>query len=131
VELRTPDASSYDLGDELTVTTFESGQDVDVVGTTKGKGFAGVMKRHGFHGDSASHGSHKNHRKPGSIGACATPGRVFKGMKMAGRMGGTRQTTQNLTIHAVDADKGLLLIKGAVPGPRGGIVLVRTAAKGA
>jgi large subunit ribosomal protein L3 len=131
VELRTSDAASYDLGDELTVTTFESGQDVDVVGTTKGKGFAGVMKRHGFHGDSASHGSHKNHRKPGSIGACATPGRVFKGMKMAGRMGGIRQTTQNLTIHAVDADKGLLLIKGAVPGPRGGIVLVRTAAKGA
>src|SRR5659263_387303 len=104
VELRTSDASTYDLGDELTVTTFESGQDVDVVGTTKGKGFAGVMKRHGFHGDSASHGSHKNHRKPGSIGACATPGRVFKGMKMAGRMGGTRQTTQNLTIHAVDAN---------------------------
>ena len=131
VELRTSDASSYNLGDELTVTTFESGQDVDVVGTTKGKGFAGVMKRHGFHGDSASHGSHKNHRKPGSIGACATPGRVFKGHRMAGRMGVVRQTTQNLTIHAVDVDRGLLLIKGAVPGPRGGIVLVRTAAKGA
>jgi len=130
VEIRTSEASSYDLGQELTVTTFESGQDVDVVGVTKGKGFAGVMKRHGFHGDSASHGSHKNHRKPGSIGACATPGRVFKGMKMAGRMGGVRHTTQNLTIHAVDADKGLLLIKGAVPGPRGGIVVVRTAAKG-
>ena len=130
-ELRTSDASSYDLGQELTVETFESGQDVDVVGTTKGKGFAGVMKRHGFHGVSSSHGSHKNHRKPGSIGACATPGRVFKGHRMAGRMGGVRQTTQNLTIHAVDADRGLLLIKGAVPGPRGGIVLVRTAAKGA
>ena len=100
-------------------------------GTTKGKGFAGVMKRHGFHGVGASHGAHKNHRKPGSIGGCATPGRVFKGMRMAGRMGGVRQTTQNLTIHAVDADRGLLLIKGAVPGPRGGIVLVRTAAKGA
>jgi len=131
VELRTSDASTYELGDELTVETFEIGQDVDVVGTTKGKGFAGVMKRHGFHGDSASHGSHKNHRKPGSIGACATPGRVFKGHRMAGRMGVVRQTTQNLTIHAVDADRGLLLIKGAVPGPRGGIVLVRTAAKGA
>ena len=130
-ELRTSDASSYDLGQELTAATFESGQDVDVVGTTKGKGFAGVMKRYGFHGDSASHGAHKNHRKPGSIGACATPGRVFKGTRMAGRMGGNRQTTQNLTIHAVDADKGLLLIRGAVPGPRGGIVLVRTAAKGA
>jgi len=131
VELRTADAGGYTLGQELTVETFESGQQIDVVGTTKGKGFAGVMKRHGFHGVGASHGAHKNHRKPGSIGACATPGRVFKGMKMAGRMGGERQTTQNLTIHAVDADKGLLLIKGAVPGPRGGIVLVRTAAKGA
>jgi large subunit ribosomal protein L3 len=130
-ELRTSDASSYELGQELTVETFESGQDVDVTGTSKGKGFAGVMKRHGFHGDSASHGSHKNHRKPGSIGACATPGRVFKGMKMAGRMGGVRQTTQNLKIYAVDADKGLLLIKGAVPGPRGGVVFVRTAVKGA
>ena len=130
-ELRTSDASSYELGQELTVETFESGQDVDVTGTSKGKGFAGVMKRHGFHGDSASHGSHKNHRKPGSIGACATPGRVFKGMKMAGRMGGVRQTTQNLKIYAVDADKGLLLIKGAIPGPRGGIVFVRTAVKGA
>ncbi len=131
VEIRTSEASSYDLGQELTVTTFESGQDVDVVGTTRGKGFAGVMKRHGFHGVSSSHGSHKNHRKPGSIGACATPGRVFKGHRMAGRMGVVRQTTQNLTIHAVDADRGLLLIKGAVPGPRGGIVLIRTAAKGA
>ena len=130
VEIRTSEASSYDLGQELTATTFESGQDVDVVGTTKGKGFAGVMKRHGFHGVSSSHGSHKNHRKPGSIGACATPGRVFKGHRMAGRMGGVRQTTQNLTIYAIDADRGLLLIKGAVPGPRGGIVLVRTAAKG-
>ena len=129
--LRPPDAASYDLGQELTAETFEPGQDVDGVGTTKGKGVAGVMKRHGFHGDSASHGSHKNHRKPGSIGACATRGRVFKGMKMAGRMGGVRQTTQNLTIYAVDADQGFLLIKGAVPGPRGGIVLVRTAVKGA
>jgi len=131
VELRTSDAADYDLGQTVEATIFESGQLVDVTGTTKGKGFAGVMKRHGFHGVSSSHGSHKNHRKPGSIGGCATPGRVFKGMRMAGRMGGVRQTTQNLTIHAVDAEKGLLLVKGAVPGPRGGIVLVRTAAKGA
>ncbi|XVX21152.1 50S ribosomal protein L3 [Actinomycetota bacterium] len=131
VELRTSDAGEYSLGQELTAELFEAGQQIDATGTTKGKGFAGVMKRHGFHGVSASHGAHRNHRKPGSIGGCATPGRVFKGMRMAGRMGGVRQTTQNLTIHAVDADKGLLLVKGAVPGPRGGIVLVRTAAKGA
>ncbi|MFV0463851.1 MAG: 50S ribosomal protein L3 [Nostocoides sp.] len=131
VELRTADAGDYELGQELTADTFEAGQAIDVTGTTKGKGFAGVMKRHGFAGVSASHGAHRNHRKPGSIGGCATPGRVFKGMRMAGRMGGERQTTQNLTIHAVDADKGLILIKGAVPGPRGGVVLLRTAAKGA
>ena len=102
---------------------------VDVVGTTKGKGTAGVMKRHGFSGVGASHGAHRNHRKPGSIGGCATPGRVFRGMRMAGRMGGVRTTTQGLTVHAVDAEKGLLLIKGAVPGPKGGLVLVRDAAK--
>ena len=131
VELRTSDAADYSVGQEVSVELFESGQEIDVTGTTKGKGFAGVMKRHGFHGVSSSHGAHKNHRKPGSIGGCATPGRVFKGMRMAGRMGGVRQTTQNLTIHAVDAEKGLLLVKGAVPGPRGGIVLVRTASKGA
>jgi large subunit ribosomal protein L3 len=131
VELRTADAGDYTLGQEITAELFEAGQEIDVTGTTKGKGFAGVMKRHGFKGVSASHGAHKNHRKPGSIGGCATPGRVFKGMRMAGRMGGVRQTTQNLTIHAVDAEKGLLLVKGAVPGPRGSLVLVRTAAKGA
>ena len=131
VELRTGDAAEFSLGQEVTAEAFEAGQVVDVTGTTKGKGFAGVMKRHGFHGVSSSHGAHKNHRKPGSIGACATPGRVFKGMRMAGRMGGVRQTTQNLTIHAVDAEKGLLLVKGAVPGPRGAVVLVRSAAKGA
>ncbi len=102
---------------------------IDVIGTTKGKGTAGVMKRHGFSGVGASHGAHRNHRKPGSIGGCATPGRVFKGMRMAGRMGVARQTTQNLTIHAVDAENGLILIKGAVPGPKGGLVLVRTSAK--
>ncbi|MDC5698586.1 50S ribosomal protein L3 [Intrasporangium calvum] len=131
VELRTADAADYELGQEISAEIFEAGQRVDATGTTKGKGFAGVMKRHGFAGVSASHGAHRNHRKPGSIGGCATPGRVFRGMRMAGRMGGVRQTTQNLQIHAVDAEKGLLLIKGAVPGPRGGIVLIRTAAKGA
>ena len=131
VELRTADAGEYALGQELTVEVFEAGQKVDVVGTTKGKGTAGVMKRHGFHGVGASHGAHRNHRKPGSIGGASTPGRVFKGLKMAGRMGHVRKTTQNLTIHAVDAEKGLLLVKGAVPGPRGAVVLVRSAAKGA
>ncbi|WP_181010026.1 50S ribosomal protein L3 [Ornithinimicrobium sufpigmenti] len=131
VELRTADAETYELGQEITADVFEDGQTVDVTGTTKGKGFAGVMKRHNFAGVSASHGSHRNHRKPGSIGGASTPGRVFKGMRMAGRMGGVRQTTPNLTVHAVDAEKGLLLIKGAVPGPRGSVVLVRTAAKGA
>lgn len=130
VELRTDDAAEYTLGQEITAEVFSPGQVVDVVGTTKGKGFTGVMKRHGFAGVGASHGAHRNHRKPGSIGACATPGRVFKGVRMAGQHGGTRQSTQNLTVHAVDAERGLLLIKGAVPGPRGGIVLVRTAAKG-
>lgn len=129
LELRTADAAEYAVGQEVTVEVFEAGQRVDTSATTKGKGFAGVMKRHGFSGVGASHGAHRNHRKPGSIGGCATPGRVFKGMKMAGRMGGVRQTTQNLMIHAVDVDNGLLLIKGAVPGPRGGIVLVRTSSK--
>jgi large subunit ribosomal protein L3 len=124
-------ASELTPGQELTAEVFDAGQRVDVVGTTKGKGTAGVMKRHGFAGVSASHGAHRNHRKPGSIGACATPSRVFKGVRMAGRMGHVRQTTQNLTVHAVDAEKGLLLVKGAVPGPKGGIVLVRTAVKGA
>jgi large subunit ribosomal protein L3 len=128
-ELRTADAAEYSLGQELTVETFEAGQAVDVSGTTKGKGWAGGMKRHGFKGLGASHGTQRKHRSPGSIGGCATPGRVFKGTRMAGRMGGERQTTQNLSVYAVDAERGLLLIKGAVPGPRGGIVLVRTAAK--
>jgi large subunit ribosomal protein L3 len=131
VEVRTADAESYELGQELSVETFEAGQKIDIVGTTKGKGFAGVMKRHGFSGVGASHGAHKNHRKPGSIGACATPGRVFKGLRMAGRMGNVRQTTMNLTVHAVDAENSLLLIKGALPGARGSVVLVRTAVKGA
>jgi len=129
VEIRTADAAGFAAGQEVAADIFTAGQVVDVVGRTKGKGTAGVMKRHGFHGVGASHGAHRNHRKPGSIGGCATPGRVFKGMKMAGRMGAVRQTTQNLTVHAVDAEKGLILIKGAVPGPTGGVVLVRTPAK--
>jgi large subunit ribosomal protein L3 len=131
VELRTPAATEYTLGQEIAVDHFEAGQTVDVVGTTKGKGFAGTMKRHGFSGVSASHGAHRNHRKPGSIGACATPGRVFKGVRMAGHMGHVRKTVQNLTIHSIDAENGLILIKGAIPGPKGYIVLVRTSAKGA
>lgn len=130
VELRTDDAAEYTLGQEITAEVFEAGQRVDVSGTTKGKGFAGVMERHGFGGLRASHGVKRKHRSPGSIGGCATPGRVFPGMKMAGRKGHVQQSTQNLTVHAVDAEKGLLLIKGAVPGPKGGLVLVRTAAKG-
>ena len=129
VEIRTGDAETYELGQEIGVDTFAAGDIVDVTGTSKGKGFSGVMKRHGFHGVSASHGSHRNHRKPGSIGGCATPGRVFKGMRMAGRMGNDTITTQNLTIHSVDAEKGLILVKGAVPGARGTLVLLRTAAK--
>ena len=131
VELRTSDAGEYEIGQEITAEVFEAGIKVDVTGKSKGKGFAGVMKRHNFKGLGAGHGTQRKHRSPGSIGGCATPGRVFKGLRMAGRMGNERVTTQNLTVHAVDAEKGLLLIKGAVPGPNGGLVLVRTAAKGA
>ena len=129
VELRTDDADQYTLGQELTAETFGAGDLVDVTGRSKGKGTAGVMKRHGFKGLGASHGTQRKHRSPGSIGGCATPGRVFKGLKMAGRMGNARTTVPRLTVHAVDAERGLLLIKGAVPGPRGGLVLVRSAAK--
>ena len=130
-EVRTSEHDSYEVGQELDASTFEAGQSVDVSGNTKGKGFAGVMKRHGFAGVSATHGAHRNHRKPGSIGACATPGRIFKGLRMAGRMGGNRRTVQNLRIQAVDTEKGLLLISGAIPGPKNGVVLVRSAVKGA
>ena len=130
VELRTDSIEGYSVGQELNVDVFADGASVDVTGTTKGKGTAGVMKRHGFHGLGAGHGTQRKHRAPGSIGACATPGRVFKGMKMAGRMGHETQTTQSLTVHKVDAERGLLLIKGAIPGPKGGLVLVRSAAKG-
>src|SRR5947208_10350166 len=129
VELRTDDADQYTLGQELTAETFGAGDLVDVTGRSKGKGTAGVMKRHGFKGLSSSHGTQRKHRSPGSIGACATPGRVFKGVRMAGRMGGVRTTVQSLTVHAVDAERGLLLIKGAVPGPSGRVVLVRSAAR--
>jgi large subunit ribosomal protein L3 len=129
VELRTTDASEYELGQEVTVEAFEAGTVIDVTGKTKGKGFAGVMKRHGFHGLRASHGVERKHRSPGSIGACATPGRVFKGVKMAGRMGGVRYTVQNLTVQAIDTENNLLLVRGAIPGPAGALVLVRTAAK--
>ncbi|GAA1334110.1 50S ribosomal protein L3 [Saccharothrix algeriensis] len=129
-ELRTTDASDYEVGQEVTAEVFEAGAVVDVVGTSKGKGTAGVMKRHGFHGLGASHGTQRKHRSPGSIGGCATPGRVFKGLRMAGRMGHVRVTTQNLKVHRVDVESGLLLIKGAVPGPKGGTVFVKTAAKG-
>jgi large subunit ribosomal protein L3 len=128
-ELRTADASEYTLGQELTATVFEKGQKVDVTGRSKGKGTAGVMKRHGFKGLSSSHGTQRKHRSPGSIGACATPGRVFKGVRMAGRMGAVKTTTQSLTVHAVDSDKSLLLIKGAIPGARGGLVVVRDAVR--
>jgi large subunit ribosomal protein L3 len=131
VEIRTGDASEFTLGQEITAAVFDSGVKVDVTGKSKGKGTAGVMKRHGFRGLGASHGTQRKHRSPGSIGGCATPGRVFKGLRMAGRMGNERVTTQNLTVHAVDAEQGLLLIKGPVPGPNGGLVLVRSAAKGA
>jgi large subunit ribosomal protein L3 len=130
-EIRTPNASEFTLGQEITAEAFAAGALVDVIGTTKGKGTAGVMKRHGFSGVGASHGAHRNHRKPGSIGGASTPSRVFKGVRMAGRMGHARQTTQNLTVHAVDVEKGLLLLKGAVPGPKRGVVVVRTAVKGA
>jgi large subunit ribosomal protein L3 len=130
VEIRTADAGEYTLGQEVTAETFEAGVKVDVTGKSKGKGFAGVMKRHNFGGLGAGHGTQRKHRSPGSIGGCATPGRVFKGLRMAGRMGNARTTTQNLTVHRVDTDNGLLLIKGAVPGPKGGLLLVKSAAKG-
>ena len=128
-EVRTALTGEFSLGQELGADVFEAGQLVDVTGTSKGKGFAGVMKRHGFSGVGASHGAHRNHRKPGSIGACATPGRIFKGLRMAGRMGHARRTVQNLKVRGVDPAKGVLLVGGAVPGPRGSVVVVRTAVK--
>jgi len=130
VELRTDNASEYTLGQEISAETFAAGELVDVTARSKGKGFAGVMKRHGFRGLSSSHGTHRKHRSPGSIGGASTPGRVFKGLRMAGRMGAVKTTTLSLNVHKVDTDRGLLLIKGAVPGPKGGLLLVRSAVKG-
>ena len=128
-ELRVNDLAGFEVGQILKADLFAAGELVDVSGISKGHGFAGVMKRHNFAGQGASHGNHKSHRVPGAIGACATPARVFKGTRMAGRLGGVRTTTLSLTVQAVDAEKGVILIRGAVPGPTGGLVLVRTAVK--
>ena len=130
IELRIDDASAYTVGQELRVDLLAVGDRVDVTAVSKGKGFAGVMKRHNFKGQGASHGNHKHHRAPGSVGACATPARVFKGTRMAGQMGGQRVTTLNLEVVQADAERGLLLVRGAVPGPRGAVVLIRDAVKG-
>ena len=130
LELRLDDVSGYEVGQEISVDTLAAGELVDVTAVSKGKGFAGVMKRHGFAGQRASHGAHRVHRAPGAIGQCATPARVFKGQRMAGRMGGDKVTTMNLTVVSADAERNLLLIKGAVPGPKGGLVLIRDAVKG-
>ncbi len=131
VEMRVDDPDAYEVGQEITIAdVFEAGKKADVTGVSKGKGFEGVMKRHNFSGQGASHGNHKKHRAPGSIGACATPARVFKGMRMAGRMGGEQVTTLNLEVVAVDAERGLLLLQGAVPGANGSLVVVREAVKG-
>ena len=129
VEVRTLDANNYTLGQEINADFFAAGEVVDVTGTSKGKGFAGVMKRHGFHGLRASHGVERKHRSPGSVGANSTPGRVFKGLKMAGRMGSDRVTTVNMTIAQIDPENNLILVKGAVPGAIGSLVLIRSAAK--
>jgi large subunit ribosomal protein L3 len=128
VELRTADAGNYSAGQELKPDeVFSQGERVDVVGVSKGKGFAGVMKRHGFAGLGASHGTERKHRSPGSVGACATPGRVFKGLRMAGHMGHERITVLNLEVAKVDPDRNLVLVRGAVPGPKGGLVMIRSA----
>ncbi|MBT8166051.1 MAG: 50S ribosomal protein L3 [Acidimicrobiia bacterium] len=130
IEVRVPDASEYTVGQEINVSdVLEVGEKADVAGLSKGKGFTGVMKRHNFAGQSASHGVHRVHRAPGSIGACATPARVFKGMPMAGRMGGDRKTVLNLDIVKVDAERGLAMLRGAVPGNKGSVVVVRRAVK--
>jgi large subunit ribosomal protein L3 len=130
VELRLDDVSGYEVGQELKVDLLNDGERIDVTAVSKGKGFAGVMKRHGFSGQKASHGAHRIHRAPGAIGSCATPARVFKGQRMAGRMGAEKVTTLNLTVVSADAERSLLLIKGAIPGPKGGLVVVRDAIKG-
>jgi large subunit ribosomal protein L3 len=130
VELRVDDSSAYTVGQELSVELLAAGDRIDVTSVSRGKGFAGAMKRHNFKGQGAGHGNHKHHRAPGSVGACATPSRVFKGTRMAGRMGGEKVTTLNLEVVSSDPDRQLLLVKGSVPGPRGGLVLVRDAVKG-
>jgi large subunit ribosomal protein L3 len=130
IELRVDDSGAYTLGQELAADILATGDKVDVTAVSKGKGFAGAMKRHNFKGQGASHGNHKHHRAPGSIGACATPARVFKGTRMAGQMGDQRVTTLNLEVVQADAERSLLLLKGAIPGPRGGVVLIRGAIKG-
>ena len=130
MEIKVDDPAEYKVGQEIKVEEmFEVGVKADVSGVSKGKGFSGVMKRHNFSGQGASHGNHKKHRAPGSIGACATPARVFKGMRMAGRMGGEKVTTLNLEVAGVDAERGLLLLNGSVPGPKGSVVFVREAVK--
>lgn len=128
-EICTDDVDEYQVGQQIDVSIFEVGQQVDVTGTSKGRGFAGVVKRHGFRGGPKTHGQSDRHRAPGSIGATSTPGRVFKGLRMAGRMGGERVTVQNLKVVRVDPDRNLLLVKGSVPGRRGGLVLIRDAVK--
>jgi large subunit ribosomal protein L3 len=130
VELRLDDVSSYSVGQELDASILTAGDKVDVTAISKGKGFAGGMKRHNFKGQGGAHGNHKHHRAPGSIGACATPARVFKGTKMAGHMGHEKVTTLNLEVVEADADRSIILVKGAVPGPRGALVLIRDAVKG-
>lgn len=129
VELRIDDVSGYAVGQEIAVDTLVKGEMIDATALSKGKGFAGGMKRHNFSGQGAAHGNHKHHRAPGSVGACSTPGRVFKGTRMAGRMGGGQVTTTNLEVIGVDAERNLVLVKGAVPGPRGGVVVLRTSVK--
>lgn len=130
-EVRTENAADYKPGQELTAEVFAEGAEVDVTGTTKGKGFAGTIKRWGFKSYRRTHGSHKNERRPGSVGACATPSRILKGKRMAGRMGHVTSTALNLTIVSSDVENGILAIRGAIPGPKGAIVLVRSAVKGA
>ena len=129
VELRLDDVSDFQVGQEIGVDTLVAGEIIDVTAVSRGKGFAGTMKRHNFSGQKASHGTHRVHRKPGSVGACATPARVFKGTRMAGRMGGEKVTTLNLEVVEADAERNLLLVKGAIPGPKGGLVIVRNAVK--
>jgi len=129
LELRLDDTSEYQVGQEIAADIFEPGERVDVTAVSKGKGFAGVMKRHGFAGAPASHGAHRVHRKPGAVGQCATPARVFKGMRMAGRMGADQVTTLNLEIVRADPDQQIILVRGSIPGPRGGVVVIRNAIK--